>query len=78
MKHAIIQSRQSIYKSENLHFCNFHFHNYFSLFNLFLRRKAFDSGFKSYLLYFLLKPTLSITPTVVGFFLISKQPLYKF
>lgn len=76
MEHVIIQSSPSSLKSENLHFYDFHFHNYFSLLDLFLRRKAYDSGFKSHLLYFILKPTVSILSTIVGFFLILEQPLY--
>lgn len=76
MEHAIIQSRSQFFKSENLHFCDSYFQYYFSPFDLFLRRKACDSGLKSHSLYFLPKPTLSISSTIVGFFLILKQPLY--
>ncbi len=76
MEHVIIQSRPLSLESEILHFYDSHFHNYFSLFDLFLRRKACDTGLKSLLLYFILKPTLSISSTIVGFFLILKQPLY--
>ena len=76
MEHAIIQSRQQFLKSGDLHFYDSHSRNYFSLFDLFLRRKACDSGLDSHLLYFLPKPTLSILSTIVGFFLILKQPLY--
>ena len=76
MEHAIIQSRTQFLESENLHFCDSYFQYYFSLYDLYLRRKACDTGLKSRLLYFLLKPTLSISSTIVGFFLISKQPLY--
>ncbi len=76
MEHAIIQSRQQFLESGDLHFCDSYFQYYFSRFDLFLRRKACDSGLKSHLLYFILKPTLSILSTIVGFFLILKQPLY--
>lgn len=76
MEHAIIQSRPQFFKSEDLHLCDSYFQYYFSLFDLFLRRKACYSGLRSRLLYFLLKPTLSTSSTIVGFFLILKQPLY--
>ena len=76
MEHAIIQSRPHLLESENLHFCDSYFNIYFSIFDLFMRRKACDSGLKSHLLYFTSKPTLSALSTIVGFFLILKQPLY--
>ena len=76
MEHAIIQSREQFLKSGDLHFYDSHSRNYFSLFDLFLRRKACDSSLKSHLLYCILKPTLSITSTIVGFFSILQQLYY--
>ncbi len=79
MKHAITQSRTQFFKSENLHFCDSYFQYYFSLYDSSLRRKACDTGIKSHLLYFLLKPTLSISSTIVGFFFdIKTTIIYKF